>query len=267
MMALDNYRIAIFTRSMNYRLYKASSNTISLPFKHYRLLYTTADGYFYRMLKYEHVDYAINIDEDAFVMDNEALLALLEYCVKEKIVNCGMRDGGVLPIRHGNPIVTNPFFNILDLKTIRKYFSRQVMHECVRSLNVSEVLGNEEFPADYMESLTYEPFYPFFLWLNTRFKVLYLPVEQHADGYTTILKNHVGQPMLYHSWFSRHYGVDAFHTDRINALYASCTPEALQYSAMERLRICSETFINKRALPILLPVRRFVLKVLKKYNK
>ena len=51
-MDLSNLKIAFFTRSMNYSLYKLSDNTISLPFKHYRLTYTTAQGYLEKILKY-----------------------------------------------------------------------------------------------------------------------------------------------------------------------------------------------------------------------
>lgn len=42
--------IQFFSRSMNYPLYVRSRGSIRLPWPCNRYLYTTADGYFYRML-------------------------------------------------------------------------------------------------------------------------------------------------------------------------------------------------------------------------
>lgn len=261
-MDLSNYKIAIFTRSMNYTLYKMSSNTISLPFKHYRLTYTTADGYLYKILKYD-IDYAINIDEDAFVINNEALFELLKYCIQEKIVNCGMRDGGILPIRHGNPIVTNPFFNIINVGIIRKYFSISVVNG-----NLNTDIDYDRFlplnlPYKFEISDDYEPFYPFFLWLDTNFSTLFLNAKEHKDGYTTILYNHLNKPIIYHSWFSRNYGMDKFHTNRISNLYHSCVNVEVNFSPFEKLRIAIERLLNQKAIPMILPIRRKFKKIMK----
>jgi len=261
-MDLSNYKIAIFTRSMNYSLYKMSDTTILLPFKHYRLTYTTAHGYLYQILKY-NIDYAINIDEDAFVIDNDALLSLLTYCIKEKIVNCGMRDGGVLPIRFGNPLVTNPFFNILDVKTIKMNFSIDKIVENQDSEINYENLLPTSLPFKFEISNDYEPFYPFFLWLNSNYKTLFLDVKEHEDKYTTILYNQLRQPIIYHSWFSRFYGNDDFHTKRILKLYSSCVDIKIHFSIFERLKIVTERFLYQMVIPVILPIRRLIKKALK----
>lgn len=258
-MDLSNLKIAFFTRSMNYSLYKLSDNTISLPFKHYRLTYTTAQGYLEKILKYD-IDYAINIDEDAFVVDNIELLKLLEYCIKEKVVNCGMRDGGVLPIRFGNPLVTNPFFNILDIKTIKKSFSPNTLSNFnCKNIDYKKLIP-EKLPFKYEISDNYEPFYPFFIWLNANFKVLYLDVKEHEDSYTTIVYNQLKQPILYHSWYSRSFGLDQFHTNRINNLYRSCVNKEVVFSVSEKLNIQIEKFCNQKLIPFVLPIRRAILK-------
>lgn len=136
-------RIELFTRSMNYKLYDAAMQTVaSLPYKRYRLQAQTADGYLLAMLN-SGADWAINIDEDAFVTDIEALEELLRYCIANDIVNCGMQDGGLLPIRKHNPLVTNPFFNIINLVALRKKYSRQV----VESFAVHRAEFEKQTPA------------------------------------------------------------------------------------------------------------------------
>ncbi|MDX6182204.1 hypothetical protein SGQ44_08955 [Flavobacterium sp. Fl-77] len=261
-MDLSKMKIAIFTRSMNYSLYKISNNTLTLPFKHYRLTYTTAQGYLDKILEYD-IDYAINIDEDAFVVDNLAILDLLEYCIKEEIVNCGIRDGGVLQIRYGNPLVTNPFFNIFNVKKIKENYSKSQVDDCLKKdIDYDNLLPNN-LPYKYEISNNYEPFYPFFLWLNINHKVLYLEGKQHNDNYSTILYNHKGEQMLFHSWFSREYGVDQFHTNRINDLYRSCTNVVIHFSILEKAKIESEKLINQVLIPVVLPIRRIVKKMIK----
>lgn len=262
-MDLSNYKVAIFTRSMNYRLFKLSKNTIKLPFKHYRFTFTSAQGYLYDILKYD-IDYAINIDEDAFVIDNYALLELLKYCVSNKVVNCGVRDGGILTIRHGNPLVTNPFFNIFDVKTIKKHFSQGNISKFLNQEIDYKLLLPNNLPFEYNLSNDYEPFYPFFLWLNVNFKVYYLNAEQHHDGFTTIVYNHLNHKIIYHSWYSRVYGLDQFHTERISNLYNSCVNAKIEYSIKEELIVIIEKICNQKLIPLLLPFRRLIKKILSK---
>jgi len=262
-MEFENYKIMIFTRSMNYILYKASSNTITLPFPRKRLTYTTAEGYLYEILKYD-IDFAINIDEDAFVIDNSALLDLLRYVIKNDYVNCGVRDGGALSIRNGNPIVTNPFFNILNVKKIRQSFTIDIVKEYVKN----KVDYSHYIPTNLMFEFNvtddYEPFYPFFIWLNTSYKTLYLDARQDNDGYTTVVYNHNNKIVLYHSWYSRMFGVDQFHTKRILNLYNKCTTKSLIFSIREKIIILFEKFLNEKVIPQVLPIRRYVLSKIKK---
>lgn len=212
--------IKIYTRSANIELYRLSQRLIHLPYKRARLYGTTADGYFYQMLEDTDCDIAINIDEDAFVTDNEALQSLLEYVINNDIVCCGMNDGGVLPIRVGHPAVMNPFFNIINLKTIREKFTREEIEKFSYQTHKEEILSKlppylRNYRGEKTDDEHYEPYYPFFFWIATNFKIEFLPVKEHVDGYTTILCNHNNLPILYHTWWSRVYGVDTFHTERI----------------------------------------------------
>ncbi len=272
-------RIKFYTRSFDLRLYRLSSglyrglkddqgNTIPCV----RLTDKSADGYFYAMLRDKDCDIAINIDEDAFLTDPQALRDLLrlltspsgidsgeasqpacgqpggaeihslfdkQNAVKnecsrregqageseespsqpaereawwsrdsyiicqaqagknitsrrvaeagesEPIVNIGYSDGDEATTSR-DPLITNPFFNILDLRAIRSRFDRQAM---------------KRLPQDR------EPYYPFFRWTATNFNTLYLPCSRHTDGMTTIGNDLQGRTICLHTWFSRFYSM------------------------------------------------------------
>lgn len=212
-------KIEIYTRSMNARLYQLSQNTIDLPYHRKRQLFTSADGFFYDNILKSKADIIINIDEDAFVTNNKILKNLLEYVIDNDYVNCGVPDGGVIPIRHNNPIVTNLFFNILNISKIKKKFDLQDIKENYSSHRVEfEEHAPHHLLKTNFEYNYYEPYNSFFVWLGVNFKTLYLDAEQHPDGISTIVKDYQGQPFLYHSWYSRFYGKDVRHTLRINKL-------------------------------------------------
>lgn len=240
---LSDYKIEIVTRSMNRKLYALSQATIPLPFPRVRLKNTTAHGYLYQLLRRD-ADYIINIDEDAFVYNHSALLDLLTYCIANDIDLCGFPDGGVLPVRHCNPLVTNPFFNIINRKKIQSAFSKQEIkkykiHQPEFEKKTPRHLLRHEYSYQY-----YEPFEPFFIWISQNFNVLYLDGEEHSDGFSTILKNHQNQAFLLHTWYSRMYEKDEFHTKRINNIIQECNRNALaNYEKSHNLR--KERFLQK----------------------
>ena len=252
---LNHLKIVIVTRSCNKSLFISSGKTIQLPFKRKRLRYTTAEGYLYKILKI-NADIVINIDEDAFVLESTLILQLIAYMIENKYANCGLPDGGVLPIRNHNPLVTNPFFNIFDLRKLRKGFNLQKIKK-YKSLDPT-LINNTPFhlmKTEFKYDL-YEPFYPFFLWLNQNYKVLYLDGLQHQDGITTILKDHLGNNLLLHSWYSRFYNSDTFHTNRIDSLIQECGIK-INYETNSIV----ETFLNKHYMPIKMLVRRVLKKL------
>jgi hypothetical protein len=195
---------------------------MDLPYPKVRLTGTTADGYFYKILEDTEADWVINIDEDAFVFDLDKLKNLIDYVIENDYVNCGMPDGGVVHLRRMNPLVTNPYFNILNMKEIRKKFVEFKSEEY--SAHKEEYMKN--FPIDLLkgsyEFVYYEPYYPFFVWMSQNFKTLYLNAENHLDGESTILCDRNNQPFLIHTWYSRLYNIDKKHTKRINNAVHEC---------------------------------------------
>ncbi len=212
---LKNLNIKIYTRSQNENLYIHSSRSYSnLPFEKVRLKNTTSEEYLYKLLKSD-ADIVINIDEDAFVIDEQLIIELIHFMIDNDFVSCGFPDGGVLSIRFHNPLITNPFFNILNIKKLRSRFSFEELNRYrdfkeEYTASSSTHLLKTDFAYDM-----FEPYYPFFLWISQNFKVLYLDADQHSDGYTTILKNQEGSPFLLHTWYSRAFEKDKFHRERI----------------------------------------------------
>lgn len=214
-------KVKIYTRSANIELYRYSQGLIDLPYKRKRLCGTTAEGYIYQIIEEADCDWVINIDEDAFVTDNGAIERLMEYMMENDIVCCGMHDGGVLPIRFCNPIIMNPFFNIINLKAIREKFNREEIEAFDYAVNKKELvalLPKELQDYDGLKYDNYEPYYKFFFWLAKNFKLMYLDVEEHKDGITTIVYNQKHEQMLQHTWWSREFGKDEVHTPRVKAV-------------------------------------------------
>lgn len=192
-------RIKIYTRSFDLRLYKLSKGLFDGIMYHgeaipcVRLTDQSADGYFYTMLTDLDCDIAINVDEDAFIVDPQAVTDLIDAVIVGGYANAGYSDGD--PATTGRDIiVTNPFFNVLNLELIRHKFDRTLLHR------------------DYSDA---EPYYPFFKWMASEFKTLYLPCEKHSDGITTVAKDLSGRVICLHTWFSRFYSMPSWIVRRI----------------------------------------------------
>lgn len=216
-MCRTDYRIKFFCRSFDLKLYRLSKGLYeSLGYPCVRLTDQTADGYFYTMLRDEDCDIAINVDEDCFITHPEAVFSLVDYVIENDIANAGCPDGGSWCPRGANPIITNPFFNVFNLKLIRESFSKQA----VRAFNYSQ--RKEDMVKSYPEEMLYkdrswnfditdyEPYGLFFLWIAGNFKTDYLHSAVHPDKITTILMNQNGEEMCRHTWFARFYSVPAF---------------------------------------------------------
>jgi len=260
---MESPRIKIFSRSMDDDLYQKAISLVKLPYPKVRCINTSADGYFYQMLEDTETDIAINIDEDAFVCDMDALKSLLDYALEHNYVNCGMPDGGMVHMRTGYPIVTNPFFNILNLKEIRKDFSFFKMY--IQPVHRERYM--KKFPKEFLKNDhtigVIEPYYYFFIWLSQHYKTLYLEAETHQDGTTTILKNHIGQPFLMHTWHARYYTENGEHKQRVDRVIAECIanqPTAgNEIAATEWTTMVGKTY----AEPIYIRFRRLI----KSYRK
>ena len=210
-------RIKIYCRSFDLKLYRLSKGLYeNWGYPCVRLTDQTADGYFRTMLRDTDCDIAINVDEDCFVTNKAAVLALVDYVVANGIANAGCPDGGAWVPRGANPIVTNPFFNVLNLNLLREQYSADAEKHFDYSAHKQQMI--DAYPKEKLvEGRTYdfdltghEPYYPFFLWQAYHTKTLYLPSARHADRWTTILYNHQGEEMCRHTWLARFYSVPAF---------------------------------------------------------
>ena len=214
-----NPRIKFYCRSFNKELYLLSKGLYEQAgYPCVRLTDQTADGYFFTMLEDENCDIAINVDEDCFITDLDAVLALAKKLEEEKWVNAGCSDAGQGVPRKGDPTVTNPFFNVFNL------------HEIRQSWNAYRLIP--ELKKDSYKGI--EPYYNFFHWLVRTFpeRTLYLENCRHADTITTQLYNETGEVQIcLHTWFARLFKVsfltklfegndrkDVDHRLRINAI-------------------------------------------------
>ena len=193
-------RIKFYTRSFDLKLYRLAKTLFEgirdadgNPIPCVRLTDQSADGYFYTLLRDLDCDIAVNVDEDAFITDPQAVLDLIALLQEGGYANIGCSDGD--PATTGrDPVVTNPFFNVFNLALIRTKFDRKAMK---RSLDDRE------------------PYYPFFHWLAATFPTLYLPARRHADGTTTLALDPQGRTVCLHTWFSRFYSMPSWIVRRI----------------------------------------------------
>jgi len=216
-MKVDKSRIKFFCRSFDLRLYRYSKGLYeSLGYECVRLTDQSADGYFYTMLADEDCDIAINVDEDCFITHPDAVFSLVNYVLEHGIANAGCPDGGGWCPRGGNPIVTNPFFNVFNLKLLREQFSKQAVKSFDYLAHKESMIS--AYPTHMLyegrrydfERTDYEPYYPFFFWQAFHTKTHYLQSARHSDGWTTILYNQEGVEMCRHTWLARFYSVPSF---------------------------------------------------------
>lgn len=216
-------RVKIFCRSFDLRLYEQSRAFYQqMGYECVRLTDTSADGYFYRMLEDTDCDIAINVDEDCFLVDTEAVQDLVDRVIREGYANAGCPDGGGHCPRHGNPVVTNPFFNVFNLRMIREQFSREAVRtydyrrdrQRLQAAYPAELLQTR---YDFDNKSYVEPYYPFLLWMAGTFRTLYLPTKMHADGISTLLYDERGRLLCAHSWMARFYSVPTFLARFVNS--------------------------------------------------
>jgi hypothetical protein len=216
-MKVDKSRIKFFCRSFDLRLYRLSKGLYeSLGYECVRLTDQSADGYFYTMLADKDCDIAINVDEDCFITNPDAVFSLVDYVLEEGISNAGCPDGGGWCPRGGNPIVTNPFFNVFNLKLLREQFSKSAVksfdylahkESMISAYPVHMLYEGRKYDFDHTD---YEPYYPFFFWQAFHTKTHYLKSMRHSDAWTTILYNQDGEEMCRHTWLARFYSVPSF---------------------------------------------------------
>ncbi len=205
--------LAVATRSMNDVLYRASGELLGLPCPRYRLAGTDNFGYFRELLRLD-ADWVINLDEDAFVLDPDRLFGLVRVLEEGGYAACGMPDGGVVPIRRHNPAAYNAYFNVFDLRRVRRVWQdwdrvRAATHRPEYEGLVAPFARRTTFAFDHFERY----YGAFFALLDAGERFLYLDAEEWQDGVSTLLKDPAGAPLLLHCWYTRHW--ESSHHTRI----------------------------------------------------
>jgi 2-polyprenyl-3-methyl-5-hydroxy-6-metoxy-1,4-benzoquinol methylase len=220
-------RVTIVTRSMNEKLYELSGSTLaSLGCSRQRYTGTDSFGYFRALLGID-VDWAINIDEDAFLLAPDRLTALVRFMESEGYAACGMPDGGVVPIRRHNPLACNAFFNVFDMRRVRP-----IWQDWDRVRGAGPPAENARPAPDVAQKSVrcfdhFERYYSaFFALLAAGERILYLDAEEWSDGVSTLLKDHAGMPLLVHSWYTRYW--DSSHHTRQRMLAAANFARSVQ---------------------------------------
>jgi hypothetical protein len=226
---MDKSKMAIFSTVNNFKLYHKSSALYPLDIKSYVI-----DGrngmfgihsiiYMMKILKKKNINWVILMDEDALFINSNLVFSIIEYMKTNNYIISGVRDGGMLPERSGNPYVMNPFFSIIDLKKLKKIWNRKEMlaNHYIKEEEFDEDLSNLKYPYD-KKSLS-EPYYCLYFWLKRKGeRLLYLETSLafKDDPITNVVHDLEGRPILYHTWFSREYGDKrARHTARIDRVF------------------------------------------------
>lgn len=212
--------IQIFTRTLNPTLYAISNEFLPKNIERVKCtqfnLWEDASNYLYLILTMGN-DWVINLDEDAFVTDWSSIIDIIKFMDENGIEYCGMPDGGVCHHRSNSWIVCNPFFNIFNVRAIR----RKLVHRDIinRYPYNPEMEKNKPFFVNNLpQGRMYEPFNSLFYWLADNFKCLYLNALDHPDKISTMLQ-WKEKAFLYHSWYSREFHFDSKKRQRIFDLY------------------------------------------------
>lgn len=275
---LVNRRVKFFTRSFSLELYRLSKGLyeeVGIPCV--RLVDQTANGYFLEMLRDTECDVAINVDEDCFITDLQALLQLADWAIGEGWVNVGCSDNSLGCPRGCNSIVTNPFLNIFNLEEIRTRWEGRIPpldYPSVRTRMEQAFLaqmnqqkerfgfGREMVREDLRTGLTNsEPYYPFFFWLLDAFpgRTFYLNNRRHEDQLSTCVYDLEGKCICMHTWFARFYhpswltycfeGSEGHkHTQRIDAIidqaYAKRGIQRPQFGPIDQLAFVGNSLMR-----------------------
>ena len=222
-----NKNIAILSTVVNFDLYHKSSLLFPKGISKYVI-----DGrngmhamdsicYMFKKLKTQNIDWLIMADEDVLFIDSSLVFSCIERMEKEKYTVCGVRDGGVIPHRIQNPFVINTFFSIINFKEILSIWNEKDVLKNQYATTGEFADDLKALKGEYNETSIYEPYYCFYFWLRrNNKKILFLEatVPFEEDQITNLVKDDIGNDMLYHTWYARSYTKNDKHTNRIDAV-------------------------------------------------
>lgn len=235
MRSTNKDKIGLITTVSNWDLYNKTRPYFPEGIKHF-----TIDGtkgfygiksitFFLKRLRKYNLDWLIMADEDVIFNMPENVFDLITYLETNNYTVCGMRDGGTLHWRNKNPHMINHFFAVLNLKEIYSiYKEKEMMQNQYIEENEFSKLPNDLKFQNYDSKSLFEPYYRFYLWLLRKGKkIKYLEASNPLkDDYaTTLLYDHKGQELLYHTWYARFYGKNTDQTKRINGVISRFKPD------------------------------------------
>jgi hypothetical protein len=226
---MDSSKIAILSTVNNFTLYKKSTSFYPPNIKSY--VFDGRNGMFgifsillmMKVFKKKDIEWLILMDEDAIFIEFDLIYPLIDYMKSNDYIIAGVRDGGSLPERSGNPYVMNPFFSIINLTKLKVIWNKNEMlrnHFLIEN-EFDDDLSKLKYP--YNKNSMSEPYYCFYLWLKRKKqKLLYLDVDLpfEDDKITNVVYDLNHKPIVYHTWFSREYGdLRGRHTARIDKVF------------------------------------------------
>lgn len=221
------FRVVVTTRSMVTTLFERCAELVqpevtlrgvTFLFEHRRIVGTTACGYFQQLREID-ADWVVNLDEDAFLLDSSALCETIQIMDRGGYAACGMPDGGVVRIRHHNPVACNAYFNVFDMRRVRPAWDD--WNKATRCTFRGEFNAHIPDFARRTEAVidNFEPYYGlFFSILDRGESILYLSADEWSDGVSSLLFAPNGAPLLLHAWHARKWSRDSQTRKRITEL-------------------------------------------------
>ncbi len=211
------------TRSMNDELYEMMLSLCPQEWNFIKVKGASATGYLEYIFETDFgTKWVLNLDEDCFLIDSDLINSLISFMENHDYDYCGIQDGGSIPVRIHNPLVSNPFFNLFNSEKINRleknYYDRpNDMKELVRLYSSFVRFTGSKYEYDM-----YEPFYNHFFWLLERgMRPLFLEAKEfRKERYfviapiarivpyfncPTMLCSHDGGELAIHTWHSRFY--------------------------------------------------------------
>ncbi|MDQ1266659.1 MAG: hypothetical protein QG635_1811 [Bacteroidota bacterium] len=229
--------LTCITRSMNNELYKMMISLCPKDWKFHKVLNSSAFDYLdYIFTGNFETKWALNLDEDCYLIDHRKIYNLIGFMEENSYDYCGIQDGGSIPVRIHNPLVSNPFFNLFNLdklKNLKKdYYNKQYSVEDIKAKHSNKI----KYLHSTYQFDNYEPFYNEFFWLleqglNPFFNnagefsqekyLVIAPILRTIPYYNcpTIIYDHENSEIALHTWHSRYFNFPNIKKHIINCYH------------------------------------------------
>lgn len=210
------------TRSMNDELYEMMLSLCPDDWQFVKVKGSSAHSYldFIFSNKFD-TKWVLNLDEDCFLINKESVTNMIKFMEDNNYDYCGVQDGGSIPVRIHNPLVSNPFFNLFNTEKIyelkKDYYDKKYDVNKIKEKYSSHI----RFTDVKYEFDMYEPFYNHFFWLlENDLKPYFMeagefsqekyfviaPILRIIPYYNspTMIYDHEGKEIALHTWHSRY---------------------------------------------------------------